>query len=226
MSEESKGIRRLIRVRKNKQRTNPSFRTTNSWRYKRVDERWRRPKGIDNKLKESKRGWPAVVKIGYRTPRMLRGMHTDGKDNVREEYLVSNLSDLELVLPHKHVVRIANTIGRRKKEEILQQARSWGLTIINPPILTEDVGLEEIEEDLSLDRDISDLDLNLDDLEDPVTDEKTSEEDSELDLDSDLDLPSDDKEIDDGEELLADEFKSEEPAKKPKGKPGKKKKAT
>jgi large subunit ribosomal protein L32e len=224
MSEESKGIRRLLRVRKYKQRKNPSFRTTNSWRYDRVDERWRRPKGIDNKLRESKRGWPAVVKIGYRTPRLLRGMHTDGKGNVREEYVVQNLSDLELVLPHKHVVRIANTVGRRKKEEILQQARSWGLTIINPPIITEETGLEEIEEDLSLDRGLSDLDLDLEDLEDTTSGEDVSKEDLSLDLSDDLDLPSDDQETEEGDELLADEFKADEPTEKPKSKSKKKNK--
>lgn len=223
MSIDKKDIRRLARVRKHKQRKNPSFRTTNSWRYKRVDERWRRPKGIDNKMRESKRGWPAVVKIGYSTPRLLRGKHIDGKDNVREEYLVNNLSDLELVLPHKHVVRIATTVGRRKKEEILQQARSWGLTIINPPILTEDIGLEEVEEDLSLERDISDLDLDLEDLEDSTSSEETSTDSLDLDLD-DLELPSDEKESEEGEELLADEFKEEKSVKKPKAKSKKKKK--
>jgi large subunit ribosomal protein L32e len=222
MSIDKKDIRRLARVRKYKQRKNPSFRTTNSWRYKRVDERWRRPKGIDNKMAESKRGWPAVVKIGYSTPRLLRGMHIDGKENVREEYLVHNLSDLELVLPHKHVVRIASTVGRRKKEEILQQARSWGLTIINPPIITEDIGLEEVEEDLSLERDISDLDLDLEDLEDSSTVEKTSTDSLDLDLSDDLDLPSDGEESEEGEELLADEFKEKKSVKKPKTKSKKK----
>jgi large subunit ribosomal protein L32e len=223
MSIDKKDIRRLARVRKYKQRKNPSFRTTNSWRYKRVDERWRRPKGIDNKMAESKRGWPAVVKIGYSTPRLLRGMHIDGKENVREEYLVHNLSDLELVLPHKHVVRIASTVGRRKKEEILQQARSWGLTIINPPIITEDIGLEEVEEDLSLERDISDLDLDLEDLEDSSSVEKTSVESLDLDSSDDLDLPSDGEESEEGEELLAEEFKEKESVKKPKTKSKKKK---
>jgi hypothetical protein len=149
-------------------------------------------------------------------------MHIDGKENVREEYLVHNLSDLELVLPHKHVVRIASTVGRRKKEEILQQARSWGLTIINPPIITEDIGLEEVEEDLSLERDISDLDLDLEDLEDSPSVEKTSTDSLDLDLSDDLDLPSDGEESEEGEELLADEFKEKESVKKPKTKSKKK----
>ena len=225
MSTNDNNIPRLARVRRNKQRKNPTFKSTNSWRYKRVNSRWKRPRGIDNKMKEAKKGWPTTVKIGYRTPRILRGLHVDGKDNVREEYVVHNMSDLELVLPHKHVVRLASNVGRRKKEELLQQARSWGLKIINPPIISEDAGLEEIDEDLSLDRDLSELDLNLEDLED--ADAKTDlkeKEDLSLDLSDDLDIPSDQEESEEGEELLADEFKDEKPAPKSKPKTTKKKK--
>ncbi len=225
MSTKDNNIRRLARVRRNKQRKNPTFKSTNSWRYVRVNDRWKRPRGIDNKSAEAKKGWPVTVKIGYRTPRALRGLHVDGKDNVREEYLVHNTSDLELVLPHKHVVRIGSRVGRRKKEELLQQARSWGLTIINPPIISEDAGLEEVDEDLSLDRDLSELDLNLEDLEDSeAKTEVTEKEDLSLDLSEDLDLPSDEKESEEGEELLADEFKEEKSAPKSKPKTTKKKK--
>ncbi|OLS23690.1 MAG: 50S ribosomal protein L32e [Candidatus Heimdallarchaeota archaeon LC_3] len=225
MSTNDNNIRRLARVRRNKQRKNPTFKSTNSWRYKRVNSRWKRPRGIDNKMAEAKKGVPATVNIGYRTPRALRGLHVDGKNNVREEYLVHNMSDLELVLPHKHVVRIASTVGRRKKEEILQQARSWGLKIINPPIITEDIGLDETDEDLSLDRDLSELDLNLEDIEDTETEtDVTEKEDLSLDLSDDLDMPSEEEETEDGEELLADEFKDEKSAPKSKPKTIKKKK--
>ncbi|MFW9928763.1 MAG: eL32 family ribosomal protein [Candidatus Thorarchaeota archaeon] len=207
-------VRRLARVRRYKQRKNPHFRPTNSWAFKRVDERWRRPRGIDNKMRESHRGWPSLVKIGYRTPRLIRHLHVDGKNNVKEEYIVHNISDLELVLPQKHVVRIAHRVGRRKRDDIYSQAISWGLSVINPPSVIEEVGTPETEEDLSLDRDLEDLDLDLDELDEssPITDsdsETESDLESETNDFSDAELPSDDIESEEGEELLADEFKDE-----------------
>lgn len=191
-------IRKLARVRVHKQRKNPHFRTTNSWRYKRVDERWRRPRGIDNKTKESQPGWPKMVKIGYRTPRLLRGLHVSGDLTVREEFIVQNISDLELVLPHKHIVRIGGNVGTRKKEQIYSAAQSWGIPVINPPREVMYESVEEVEEDLSLERDLADLDLDLDDLDISTPSETTGDE-------------SEDKKKEvEGEEIMAEEFDEED----------------
>ena len=205
-------IRRLDRVRKYKQRHNPHFITTNSWRYVRVDPRWRRPRGIDNKMAEHHPGWPKTVKIGYRVPRLLRGKHVAG-NVVREEFIVHNMADLELALPDRHVVRLARTVGRKKKELLLQQANSWGLVVLNPLQVAEGVGTEEAEE-LSLDRDLGELDLDIKDLEKTTTPKEKSASDAEDAGQSPSAAPVEEE----GDDLLADEFKDES------SKPKKKKK--
>ncbi|MHA2289706.1 MAG: eL32 family ribosomal protein, partial [Promethearchaeota archaeon] len=43
-----KSLPRLHRIRKNLKRKRPNFRRYESWRYKRVPERWRRARGIDS----------------------------------------------------------------------------------------------------------------------------------------------------------------------------------
>ena len=172
-------LRRLSRIRALKKKQKPDFKTTNSWRYVRVAKKWRRPRGIDNKMRERIKGWPQVVKIGYKKPSKLRNKYFSPETGVLEEFIVSRLSELDLVLPNKHIVRIDGRLGARKKEQIYQEAVSWGLKVLNP-IQTKETYEEEIEltEDLSLDRDLG-LDLDLEDVEDAETVEDIEDEEED-----------------------------------------------
>jgi hypothetical protein len=116
-------------------------------------------------MQEKKGGWPPIVKVGYRKPKKVRNLHFSHKSGILEEFSVNNLSELELALPHKHVVRIGGNVGLRKREQIYQEARSWGLHVLNPVRVEEEEGETETAEDLSLDRDLG-LDLDLEDIED------------------------------------------------------------
>ena len=188
-----KELRRLVKIKEQKKKKNPTFRTQNSWRYKRVDSRWRRPRGIDSKMQEKQGGWPDIVKVGYRKPKKVRNLHISHQNGfqVREEFIVNNLSDLELVLPHKHVIRIAKNVGLRKKEQIYSEAKSWGLRVLNPVHIEEDLGEAETAEDLSLDREL-DMDLDLDDVEESkdlnLDDSENKEESKDLNLDDSEDI--------------------------------------
>ncbi len=174
-------LKRLSRIRAIKKKQKPDFKPTNSWRHDRVSKRWRRPRGIDNKMRERIKGWPQVVKVGYKKPAKLRSKYFSPETGVLEEFIVSSLSDLELVLPNKHVVRIDGKLGTRKKERIYQEAVSWGLKVLNPMQTKEAYKEAELTEDLSLDRDLG-LDLDLEDVEDAEVvdqdkqDENTDEE--------------------------------------------------
>ena len=106
----------------------PKFRRQESWRYKRIDESWRRPRGIDSKMRMKVKGWPPSPNIGYRTPREIRNLHPSGFREVR----VFNVGDLEKVDPTFEAVRIAHTVGYRKRLEITSKAREMGIKILNP----------------------------------------------------------------------------------------------
>ena len=78
-------------------KSRPEFKRPESWRYKRLETTWRKPKGIDNhQRKQKSRGRPGLVKVGYGGPKIARGLHPSGyTDN-----LVYNIDDLELSLIH------------------------------------------------------------------------------------------------------------------------------
>ncbi|MEO9321153.1 MAG: 50S ribosomal protein L32e [Nitrososphaera sp.] len=118
----------LLAARKKVSSRRPRFVRQESWRYDRLAENWRKPKGKDNKMRKQKAGVPRLVKVGYRGPRVSRGLHPSGyTDN-----LVYNTNGLSLLDPKKDAVRIAGTVGRRKRVDILAKAKEMGLKVLNP----------------------------------------------------------------------------------------------
>ncbi|MCL7394120.1 MAG: 50S ribosomal protein L32e [Thaumarchaeota archaeon] len=117
----------------------PEFVRQESWRYVRVKPNWRRPRGKDSKMRLQVKGWPPLVKIGYRTPKDYRNLHPSGY----KEVLVYRPEDLQGLNPEIHAIRIASSVGMRKKLLIVEEARKLGLKILNPPRLMEEV--EEVE---------------------------------------------------------------------------------
>jgi len=128
LNEEKRDTRTLIAKREKEKRKKPEFRRQESWRYKRLKERWRRPRGLDNKVRRKVKGWPSAPASGYRGPRSSRGLHPSGLKEVR----VFNVDDLNGVKPDLEAARIAHTVGGRKRIEIITRAKEMGIHVLNP----------------------------------------------------------------------------------------------
>lgn len=134
--------KRLMKIRKKISQKRPDFRQFESWRLDRIKDHWRKPKGIDNKMRLNRSGWPKSVNVGWRGPKAVRGLHPTGL----EEVMVWNARDLEEVDPEIQCVRIGGSVGERKKEKIIEEADKLGLYILNPgsPKRSE---IDELEEE-------------------------------------------------------------------------------
>ncbi|MEM2874938.1 MAG: 50S ribosomal protein L32e [Candidatus Hadarchaeales archaeon] len=108
----------------------PKFRRQEWFRYRRLGEKWRRPKGKDSKMRLGIRGKPPLVSVGYRGKRSERGLHPSGL----QEVLVSSGEQLKGLDPRTQAVRIAASVGRRKKEEIMKLASEIGVRVLNPGV--------------------------------------------------------------------------------------------
>jgi len=122
----------ILELRKKVSQHRPDFIRQESWRYVRLSTRWRKPKGIDNHQRKQKKGWPALVKIGYGGPKIARGLHPSGyTDN-----LVYNLSDLKKLDPKKDGIRFGHSVGKRKRLAIITKAKEMNFKVFNARVST------------------------------------------------------------------------------------------
>jgi large subunit ribosomal protein L32e len=123
-----KELLELLELRRSVAENRPKFVRPESWRYVRLHPEWRKPKGLDNKVRKSIKGWPKRVKVGYRGPAKARGYHPSGHVDV----LVHNPAQLEDLIPERDAVRIGAHVGARKRAEVLKRATELGLRVLNP----------------------------------------------------------------------------------------------
>jgi len=136
-AEQAVKLRKAVKARK------PKFRRHESWRYKRLKESWRKPRGLDNKMRLKAKGWPKAVNVGYRGPRIARGLHPSGY----EEVLIHTPDEIVEVDPKTQAIRIAHTVGTRKRIQIASQAREREIHVLNP-LVKREIEEEKIEEEL------------------------------------------------------------------------------
>ncbi len=119
---------KLLELRNYFSRRRPRFIRMNSWYIKRLKDSWRSPRrSLDNKIRLQRKGFPPMVKVGYRGPKEVRGLHPTGF----EEVIVHNVEELEKLNPERQAARIASTVGRRKRVEIIKRAEELGIRVLN-----------------------------------------------------------------------------------------------
>ncbi|KAI8930200.1 ribosomal protein L32e [Entophlyctis helioformis] len=98
-------------------------------RYKKLDASWRKPKGIDNRVRRRFKGQIAMPKIGYGSNANTRHVLPNGF----KKFLVSNVQDLELLLMHNRVyaAEIAHNVSSKKRIAIVQRARQLDVKVTN-----------------------------------------------------------------------------------------------
>ena len=126
-TEENK-LKALAAMKKEAAAHRPAFVRQESWRYVRIHPEWRKPKGVDSKMRRQDKGWPALVRVGYRGPVAARGLHPSG----HYEVMVHRVSDLDKAVPGRDVARIGRTVGAKKREAILERATELGIRVVNP----------------------------------------------------------------------------------------------
>lgn len=149
MSEKKPSIsRKLLRLRKRAKNKKPEFLRSESWRYSKMSESWRRPRGLDHKMRRKIKGWPPMVSTGYKGPKLARGLHPSGL----REVLVHNVNEVAAIDPKIQAARIAHTVGNKKRALIIAEAMKNKLLILNPGVgeAGEEAGEkpEELEEPL------------------------------------------------------------------------------
>ena len=106
----------------------PQFNRQDYHKKKRTPTSWRRPRGGLSKQRIGIKGKGDKVQAGFRTPEETRGLHPSGFEEVR----VHNTDDLDGVDGDTQAVRIASTVGGRKRERIEELAEDNDIRVLNP----------------------------------------------------------------------------------------------
>lgn len=78
---------------------------------------WRKPTGRDNKMREKRRGYPAVVSIG----------HMKKNSDEKKLIIIRNIKDLEKIEKNKTI--LLGKVGIKKKLEILKKAKEMKILV-------------------------------------------------------------------------------------------------
>ena len=119
------------------ERSDREFKRQDTHKKKRVPSSWRRPRGTHSKQRKGIKGKGAKVEAGFGSPTIVRGRHPSGFEEVR----VERPEDLDGVDPDREAVRIASSVGARKRERIEDQAADDGVRVLNPTY--EEVEVDE-----------------------------------------------------------------------------------
>ena len=120
-------MKNRIKLRKEIKKRTPKFLREEWFRYKRVPKNWRRPDGITSKMRINLKYRPSKVRIGFRGPKEVRGLHSSGF----EEVIVFNVDDLERINPDTQAARIGSSVGTKKRIDIEKKAEKLEIRILN-----------------------------------------------------------------------------------------------
>ena len=117
-----------LKVRSAQKKKQPAFRRQEWFRYKRLSKTgWRKPRGDDSSQRKNRKYRSPMARVGYGKISQVRDLHPSGF----EEILVNTAADLDGINPERQAIRIASSVGNRKRAGIHDRADNLGLRILN-----------------------------------------------------------------------------------------------
>ncbi|XP_015789691.1 60S ribosomal protein L32 [Tetranychus urticae] len=123
------GVTSLFRGSIVKKRTS-RFKRHQSDRYGKIKRNWRKPKGIDNRVRRKFKGQMRMPKIGYGSAKATRHMLPNGFRKV----LVHNVKELEMLMMvnRKFCGEIAHSVSSKKRKAIVERSKQLAIRLTNP----------------------------------------------------------------------------------------------
>merc|ERR1712072_959715 len=99
-------------------------------RYKKLTRNWRKPKGIDNRVRRKFKGMYLMPNIGYGSAKETRHMLPTGFRKV----LVHNVKELEVLMMQnkKFCAEIAHGVSSKNRKTLVERAQQLAIRVTNP----------------------------------------------------------------------------------------------
>ncbi|KHG21178.1 60S ribosomal protein L32-1 [Gossypium arboreum] len=94
-----------------------------------VKTNWRRPKGIDSRVRRKFKGCTLMPNIGYGSDKKTRHYLPNGF----KKFVVHNVQELELLMMHNrtYCAEIAHDVSTKKRKEIVERAAQLDVVVTN-----------------------------------------------------------------------------------------------
>lgn len=102
------------------------FKPQDYFRYKKLGTRWQKPRGLQSKLRKSKKGAGILAGIGYRSPRKFRGLER----GLEKAVVIKSLGGLDSVQENTAII-LAASLGKKKAFEITEAAGQRKIKVLN-----------------------------------------------------------------------------------------------
>lgn len=124
----------------NNSKSKKVFKRHHSGKYMRVKESWRKPRGIDNRVRRKLKGAIQMPGKRYMKDPEIKYLNPQGF----REVLVANVNDLEPLknLNTNYAAVIRHAVGARKRIEIVEKADEYGIVVMN-----KDARIQKVEEE-------------------------------------------------------------------------------
>jgi len=114
---------------KNEYKKKPAFNRYHSDRYLRLKPSWRRPRGIDSRMRKKHSGMPVMPSKRYKKSEIVRHILPNGL----REVVIHNVDELRALtsVNRRYCATIGHAISARKRVEIVNEARLLGICVTN-----------------------------------------------------------------------------------------------
>lgn len=117
----------MLELRQRLKKKKPRFTRQDCHKVKRIEKSWRKPRGKDTKIGQQLKGYKRIVKAGWGSPGLVKGLHKSGL----KSRLVSSEKELSGIEPKSEGIVIASKVGMRKKILIVDGAIKNNIRILN-----------------------------------------------------------------------------------------------
>merc|ERR1711976_862071 len=99
-------------------------------RYNKLKPNWRKPKGIDNRVRRKFKGQYLMPNIGYGSNNKSKHVCPDGF----KKFLVHNAKELEVLMMQNRTfsAEIAHDVSSKKRKQIIERAQQLSIKVTNP----------------------------------------------------------------------------------------------
>lgn len=120
-------IENLLEIRKRLKDRKPDFIRQDNPKRKKLNDKWRKPKGVHSKIRHHFKGRRKMPSPGYKSPRKVKSLHSSGLKMIN----VSSIDDVKKIKKHSEGVIIAKSVGMKKRFEILKMAKGMQVPVLN-----------------------------------------------------------------------------------------------